>query len=69
MWFMMILSYVIVTYMDTRGFKRINEKGLLPFYLALMALSCAIGTASRYVANMPSPIEPIKKLVMSVFYQ
>jgi hypothetical protein len=66
--FMMLLSYTVVTYIDTGGLKKLNEKGLLPLYLTLMALSCAIGTVGGYAASMPSPMDPIKRLVMSIFY-
>lgn len=68
MWLMMFLSYIAVAYIDTKGLKKLNDKGLKPFYMALMAISCAIGTISGYAPDMPSPIEPIKKLVLSLFY-
>lgn len=64
MWAMMLISYFVVSYIDTKAFTRLNEKGMLPFYIILMAASCIIGTAFRYVKYMPSPADPIKDIVL-----
>lgn len=63
---MMILSYITVSLIDTKGFKNISNKGILALYVVLMIISCGIGIANGYVPEMPSPAEPIRKLVLSI---
>ena len=65
MWVMMLISYLTVSYIDTRGYSRIKEKKTMVFYFTLMAVSYLIGTASGYVGYMPSPADFIKNLVLS----
>jgi uncharacterized membrane protein SirB2 len=66
MWIMMILSYIAVAFIDTKGFSNTNDKRIIALYVALMALSCAIGIANGYVPDMPSPAEPIRKAIESI---
>lgn len=66
MWIMMILSYTVVAFIDTKGFKRTDSKGILALYIFLMVISCAIGIANGYIPDMPSPAEPIREIVLSI---
>jgi len=66
MWLIMIILYFFVSYIDTKSFTRLKEKGILPLYIILMVISCAIGTASAYVNNLPSPADPIKNFILSI---
>ncbi len=67
MWVIMIISYFVISYIDTRAFTKLKEKGILPLYIILMVISCAIGISSVYVSNLPSPAEPIKDFIKSIF--
>jgi hypothetical protein len=67
MWVMMIISYIVVSFIDTKSFTALKEKGILPLYIILMVISCAIGTSSAYVTNLPSPAVPIKDFIISIF--
>ncbi len=66
MWIMMVLSYTIVSIIDTGKFTKQESRGQLMFYIVLMIVSCAIGIANGYVDNMPSPADPIKNIVDAV---
>lgn len=66
MWMMMILSYIVVAFIDTKGFRNTDSKGILALYILLMMLSCAIGIANGYAPDMPSPAEPIKKIISAI---
>jgi hypothetical protein len=63
---MMILSYAMISFVDLKASFRNQDKAKLIVYFMLMSISCAIGIASRYVKNMPSPAEPIKDIVFSI---
>ena len=60
---MMILSYVIFGFFDLKVTYHNQDKAKLRVYFVLMTLSWAIGTASGYVKDMPSPADPIKHFV------
>lgn len=60
----MILSYTILTVLETRILFRAGLKGQLVLYLALMTVSLAIWIANGYVEDMPSPANPIKDFVL-----
>lgn len=66
MWVMIIISYFIVSYIDTKAFTNLKEKGILPIYIILMVISCAIGISTAYVNNLPSPADSIRKFIMSI---
>lgn len=66
MWMMMILSYIVVAFIDTKGFKNTDSKGILALYILLMMISCALGIANGYVLDMPSPAEPIRKIISAI---
>ena len=66
MWVMMIILYFVVSYIDTKAFSRLKEKGMLPLYITLMMISCAIGISTAYVDNLPSPADPIKNFIISI---
>ena len=66
MWLVMIISYFIVAYIDTKAFTRLKEKGVLPLYIILMVISCAIGSLNAYVSDLPSPAGPIKDFIKSI---
>lgn len=62
----MITSYLVISFIDTRSFITTEGKGNLPLYITLMAISCAISIANVYVADMPSPADPIKQFILAV---
>ena len=66
MWIMMLLSYAIVSLIDTKGFTNAGSKGILTLYIVLMTISCAIGIANGYVPHMPSPADPIRKVILLI---
>lgn len=66
MWVMMIISYFVISYIDTKSFTKLKEKGIMPFYIILMLISCVIGTSSAYINKLPSPADPIKNFIMSI---
>jgi hypothetical protein len=66
MWVVMIISYFVVSYIDTKAFTRLKEKGILPLYIIMMVISCAIGSSSAYVNKFPSPAGPIKDFIKSI---
>ncbi|MHB1391838.1 MAG: hypothetical protein ACYCYE_01970 [Clostridia bacterium] len=66
MWIVIIILYFVVSYIDTKAFTKLKEKGILPLYIILMVISCVISTASAYVNNMPSPAGPIKNVIKSI---
>lgn len=51
---------------DTRGFSKQESRSQLNLYIVLMVLSCAIGIANGYIANMPSPADAIEKIVIAI---
>lgn len=63
MFVMMILSYAVFGFLDLKATHQEKGKYELAVYITLMAISWAIGTASGYVEQMPSPAEPIKQMV------
>jgi hypothetical protein len=63
---MMILSYAITSFLDLKATYHNHDKVKLIVYFALMTISCAIGIASGYVENMPSPADPIKHFVFAL---
>lgn len=66
MWIMMILSYTTVSFLDLKLTRGEKSKGQIFLYICLMAISCIIGTANGYVLNMPSPAEPLRRIVFSI---
>ncbi|KUO75314.1 MAG: hypothetical protein APF77_13005 [Clostridia bacterium BRH_c25] len=66
MWVMMIILYIIVSYIDTKAFTRLKEKSVLPLYIILMVISCTIGIANAYISNLPSPAGPIRNFILSI---
>lgn len=66
MWVMMIISYFVISYIDTKAFTKLKEKGMLPLYIILMMISCAIGILSSYDNISLSPAGPIKDFIMSI---
>lgn len=66
MWLVMIILYFAASYIDTKAFKKLKEKGILTLYIILMAISCAIGSSSSYIKNFPSPAGPIRDLIKSI---
>ncbi|MDF2593288.1 MAG: hypothetical protein K0S75_2754 [Clostridia bacterium] len=66
MFMMMILSYAIASYLDLKTTYHKQDKAKLIVYFILMTISYAIGTASGYVREMPSPAEPIKQLIFAI---
>ena len=67
MFIMMLLSYAITALIDLRTTYYKEGKARLAIYFILMMISCAIGIASGYVREMPSPAESIKQLVFFMF--
>jgi hypothetical protein len=63
---MMILSYVITSFLDLKATYHNQDKAKLIVYFILMTASCAIGIASGYVKDMPSPAVPIKNIVFTL---
>lgn len=63
MFVMMILSYAITSFLDLKATYHNQDKVKLIVYFTIMTVSCAIGIASGYVEDMPSPAEPIKHIV------
>ncbi|MDF2890671.1 MAG: hypothetical protein K0R80_1038 [Clostridia bacterium] len=66
MFFMMILSYAITSIIDLKATYHKQDKVKLIVYFTLMTLSCAIGIASGYVKEMPSPAVPIKQFILAI---
>lgn len=66
MWILILIAYIILTYIDTKAFTKLKEKGVLPVYIFLMLISCFIITYDFYTDNMPSPANPIRNLVKSI---
>lgn len=66
MFVMMILSYTIMTFVDLKATYHNQDKAKLIVYFFLMTASCAIGIASVYVGNIPSPADPIKNIVFTL---
>lgn len=66
MFMMMILSYSITAFLDLKATYDSKSKNKLIIYFILMTISCAIGIASGYVREMPSPADPIKQLVFTL---
>lgn len=66
MWIMMIISYMTVSFFDLKATKDKITAGKLMLYIFLMAVSCAIGIANGYVLDMPSPAEPLRRMVLSI---
>lgn len=66
MWVIMIISYIVVSYIDTKSFARLKEKGILPLYIILMVISWAIGISNAYINDFPSPAVPIRDLILSI---
>jgi archaellin len=66
MFIMMILSYAITSYIDLSVTYHNQDRAKLIVYFMLMTVSCAIGIASAYVENMPSPADPIKYVVFTI---
>lgn len=66
MFIMMILSYAIFGFIDLKASYHNQDKAKLRVYFVLMTISFAIGTASGYVKNMPSPADPIKYIVLTL---
>jgi hypothetical protein len=66
MFIMMILSYTITSFIDLKATYHNQDKVKLIVYFTLMIISCAIGIASGYVDNMPSPAIPIKHIVFRI---
>lgn len=66
MWIMMVLSYTIVSIIDTGKFTKQESRGQLFLYIVLMIVSCAIGIENGYADNMPSPAYFIKNIVEAV---
>lgn len=62
----MIISYIVTAYLDLKATFHKQGKAKLTVYFVLMAISCTIGIANGYVMDMPSPAEPIKKLVFAI---
>jgi archaellin len=66
MFVMMIVSYTIASFLDLKASYHNQDKAKRIVYFTLMAASCAISIAGRYVKNMPSPAEPIKNIVFTL---
>jgi hypothetical protein len=66
MWFVIPISYIVITYIDTKAFKNLKEKGILPVYIILMLISLSLSIADVYVDNLPSPSRPIRDFVISI---
>lgn len=66
MFFLLILSYAIISFLDLKSTYHNKDKAKLIAYFLLMAISLAISIASRYAEEMPSPAEPIKQLVFTI---
>jgi len=66
MFVMMILSYTVFAILDLKATNQRLDKMERVVYFSLMAASCAIGIASGYVDEMPSPAGPIKQMVFMV---
>lgn len=63
---MMLLSYAVIAILDLRATYHNQDKVKLYVYFMLMTISCAIGIAIGYMENIPSPAEPIKRIVFMV---
>jgi hypothetical protein len=66
MFIIIILSYGIISFLDLKATYHSKDKKKLIIYFMLMAMSCGIGIASRYMKNMPSPAEPIQYIVFTL---
>ncbi|HYE09834.1 MAG TPA: hypothetical protein VEF53_06610 [Patescibacteria group bacterium] len=66
MFFMMILSYAVTSYLDLRATYHNQDKAKLIVYFTLMTISCAIGITSGYAREMPSPAGPIKQFIFTL---
>lgn len=66
MWMPMLISYTIVALIDLRIWYKDKDKRKLYIYLALMAISCMIGTANAGFTTVPSPARPIKQIVFYI---
>jgi len=63
---MMIISYTITAFVDLKTTYHNQDKAKLIVYFVLMTTSCAIGIATVYVDNLPSPADPIKHIVFTI---
>jgi uncharacterized membrane protein YesL len=63
---MMIISYMMITYVDLKATVHKHSKPALVIYFTMMVISCAYGIASVYISNMPTIADPIKKAVLWV---
>lgn len=66
MFVMIILFYTVVSFIDLKATYHKQDKAKLITYFSLMTISCAIGIASGYLKNMPSPGETIKHIVFTL---
>ncbi len=66
MWLIIIVLYIIISFIDIKSFCSSQEKGRLILYLALMIISCIIGLTNSYLPGVPSPSWPIRNLVEAV---
>ena len=66
MFIMIILSYTIISFIDLKATYHKQDKAKLITYFSLMTLSCAIGIASGYLANITSPGEIMKQIVFTL---
>lgn len=66
MWIFIIVLYVLVSVVDISTSTKSNKKNQLLLYISLMSISCAIGIASNYISNIPSPAWLIKDVVIYI---
>jgi len=61
---MILLLYILVSIIDTKGFSKLENNGTKLFYALLMAVSCVLSIATGYIDDMPSPTDAIRNIIL-----
>lgn len=64
---LVIISFLILIFFETVPLFKQNNKGKIIFYFILITFSMIISILLTLGVNLPSPSNPIKNIVISIF--